>query len=36
MFSVQHGMGPPMAKESLWALTFIIVAAHVFALSGLC
>ena len=35
MFTVQHGMGPPMAKESLWVLTSVIVAAHVFALSGL-
>ncbi len=35
MFTAQHGMGPPMAKESLWVLTAVIVAAHVFALSGL-
>ncbi|HQU44510.1 MAG TPA: MBOAT family protein [Pirellulales bacterium] len=35
MFSVQQGLGPPMAKESLWVLTSVVVAAHLFALSGL-
>ncbi|HET6881065.1 MAG TPA: MBOAT family O-acyltransferase [Pirellulales bacterium] len=34
MFTAQQGLGPPMAKESLWVLTAVIVAAHVFALSG--
>ena len=35
MFTTAHGLGPPMAKESLWVLTSVVVAAHVFALSGL-
>ncbi|HVX13399.1 MAG TPA: MBOAT family protein [Pirellulales bacterium] len=35
MFAARHGMGPPMSKESLWVLTAVIVAAHVFALNGL-
>jgi alginate O-acetyltransferase complex protein AlgI len=35
LFTAQQGLGPPMAKESLWVLTSVIIAAHVFALSGL-
>ncbi|MGH7135572.1 MAG: hypothetical protein ACREHD_07520, partial [Pirellulales bacterium] len=35
MFTAQQGLGPPMAKESLWVLTAVIVAAHVIALNGL-
>ncbi|HWB11628.1 MAG TPA: MBOAT family protein [Pirellulales bacterium] len=34
MFVRAHGLGPPMAKDSLLVLTAIVIAAHAFALSG--